>query len=55
MFSSDGGFTSSSKANSAACSLENDVEIHTENTGEWIILNTQIDVLLDTETEASGV
>ena len=55
MFGSNGGFTSSSKSNSAACSFQNDVEIHTEDTSEWIILNTQINVFLNTEAETSGV
>lgn len=31
------------------------VEIHTENTGVGIVLDTQIDVLLNTKTEVSGV
>ena len=55
MLGSDGGFASSSKANSASWSFKDDVKVHTENTGEWIILNTQIDVFLDTETETSSI
>ena len=50
---SDSGFTSSSQTNSASWSLEDDVKVHTENTSEWIILNTQIDVFLNTESETS--
>jgi len=51
----DSGFASSSETNSASWSFEDDVEVHTEDTGEWIILNTQIDVFLDTEAETSSV
>jgi hypothetical protein len=49
----DGGFASSAEANSASGTLEDDVEVHAENTSEGIILETQIDVLLNTETEAT--
>ena len=55
MLGSDSGFTSSSQTNSASGSLEDHVEVHTENTGEGVILNTEIDVLLDTKTEISRV
>ena len=47
------GFASSSETDSASWSLEDNVEVHTEDTGEGIILNAQIDVLLNTETEIS--
>ena len=47
------GFASSSKTNSASRTLEDNVEIHTEDTGEGIILHTQINVLLNTESEAT--
>ena len=55
MFGSDSGFASSSQTNSASWSFEDDVEVHTENTGEWIILDTEIDVLLNTESEVTSV
>ena len=55
MLGSNSGFASSSETDSASWSFEDDVEVHTENTGEGIILNTQIDVLLNTETETSSV
>ena len=55
MFGSNGGFASSSESNSAACSFQNDVEVHTENTSEGIILNAQIDVFLNAETETSSI
>ena len=55
MFGTNGGFASSSESDSAACSFEDDVEVHAENTGEWIILDAQIDVFLNTETEASSI
>ena len=32
-----------------------DVEIHTENTGVGIVLDTKINVLLNTKTEVSGI
>lgn len=34
---------------------ENDVKVHTEDTGGGVVLNTEIDVLIDTETEVTGV
>ena len=52
---SNSGFASSSQTNSASWSFKNNVKVHTENTSEWIILNTQINVLLDTETETSSI
>ena len=55
MLSSDSAFASSAEANSASWSLEHDVEVHTENTSEGVILNTQINVLLNTESEASSI
>lgn len=50
---SNSGFASSSETDSASWSFKDNVKVHTENTGEWIILNTQINVFLDTETEVS--
>jgi hypothetical protein len=35
-------------------SSHDDVEVHTENTDSWVVLDTEINVLLDTETEVSG-
>ena len=55
MLGTDCAFASSSEANSASWSLEDDVKVHTEDTGEGVILNTQIDVLLNTESEAAGI
>jgi len=55
MLGSNSGFASSSKTNSASWSFKNNVKVHTENTSEWIILNTQINVLLDTETKTSSI
>lgn len=55
MLGSDSAFASSSETNSASWSLEDDVEVHTEDTSEGVILDTQIDVLLNTETEAAGI
>ena len=42
-----------SLGDSATRSLEDDVEVHTENTGGGIVLDTKIDMLLDTETEVA--
>lgn len=53
MFAANGGFASSAESNSASGALENDVEVHTEDTGEGVILDTQIDVFLDAESEAT--
>ena len=52
---SNSAFTSSTKANPASWSLEDHVEVHTENTSEGVIFDTQIDMLLNTETEASAI
>lgn len=53
MLVADGGFASSAETNSAAGALEDDVEVHTEDTGEGVILHAEIDVLLDAESEAT--
>jgi hypothetical protein len=50
---SDGGFASPSKSNSASGTLEDNVEIHTEDTCEGIILDSEIDMLLNTESKAT--
>ena len=55
MLGSNSWFASSSQSNSASWSFKDNVKVHTENTSEWIILNTQINVLLDTETETSSI
>ena len=48
-------FASSPQAYSASWSFQYHVEVHTEDTSEGVILNTQINVLLNTESEATGV
>lgn len=35
-------------------STHDDVEVHTENTDSWVVLDTEINVLLDTETEVTS-
>jgi len=55
MFSPNFAFASSSKTNSASGSFEDNVEIHAENTSKWIILDTQINMLLNTKAEATSV
>ena len=48
-------FASSSKANSTSWSFKDNIEIHTKNTSKWIILDTQINVLLNTKSKATSV
>ena len=55
VFGSDSWFTSSSQTDSASWSLKDHVKVHTENTGKWIILDTEIDVFLDTESKITSV
>lgn len=42
-----------SSGDSLSGSSEDDVEVHTENTGVGVILNSEIDMLVDTESEVS--
>ena len=55
MFGSDSALAASAEANSASWSFQDHIEVHTEDTGEGVILNAQINVLLDTEAKAAGV
>lgn len=55
VFGTNGGFASTSKSNSASGALQDDIEVHSEDTSEGVILNTEIDVLLNTESEASCI
>ena len=55
MLGSNSGLASSSETDSASWSFENDVEVHAENTGEGVILDSQIDMFLNTESEAAGI
>ena len=55
MLGSDSAFASSAETDSASWSFKNDVEVHTENTSERVILDTQIDMFLNTETKTSTV
>jgi hypothetical protein len=52
---SNGAFAAPAETNSASGSLEDDVEVHAEDTSEGVILHTQVDVLLDAETEATWI
>ena len=52
---SNSAFAASAKADSASWPFKDNVEVHTENTGEWVILDTQIDVLLNTKSKASCI
>jgi len=49
----NGGFASSAETDSASGALEDNVEVHAENTSEGIILETQIDMLLNAEAEVA--
>ena len=53
MLGSNRSLASSSQVDSAPWSLEDDVEVHAENTCEGVILESQIDVLLNSEAEIS--
>lgn len=55
VFGTNGGFASTSKSNSASGALQDNIEVHSEDTSEGVILNTEIDVLLNTESEASCI
>lgn len=50
----DDGLTSLSSGDSVTWSTDDDVEVHTEDTDGWIVLDTQVDVFLNTETEVTG-
>ncbi len=52
---SNGALASSSEANPASRPLQDDVEVHTEDTSEGVILDSQVDVLLNTESKASCI
>lgn len=49
----DTSLACSSVANSVTGSLENNCEIHAENTSGGVILNSEINVLIDTESEVT--
>ena len=53
MLGANGALAASSKSDSASGALEHDVEVHAEDTGEGVVLDTQIDVLLDAESEVA--
>merc|ERR1712238_485564 len=51
----DTGLSSLSLGDSVARSLDADGEIHTENTCGGIVLNSEIDMFVDTKSEVTGV
>ena len=55
MLSTNSAFASSSEGNSSSLSFKDYVEVHTEDTSEWVILHTQVDVLLNTKSKASSI
>lgn len=42
-----------SSGNSLSSSSEDDIEVHTENTGVGVILDSEINMLIDTESEVT--
>lgn len=52
---SDSGDGSSAVLDASASTSEDDVDVHTEDTNGRIVLDTKIDVLLDTKAEVSSV
>lgn len=50
----DSGSTSLSSGDSETGSTHDNVEVHTVNTDTWVVLDTQVNVFLDTETEVTG-
>jgi len=54
VWGADSALASSSSGDSLAWSLEHDKEVHTEDTDAWVVLDAQINVLHDTESEATG-
>lgn len=55
MLGTDSGLLGLSLGDSHTRSTHNDVEVHSEDTDSGIVLDSEIDVLLDTETEVSGL
>ena len=51
----DSSWSDLSLGDSVSWADEDDVEVHAEDTGGRIVLQTQVDVFSDTEAEASGV
>lgn len=51
---SDSTSASLSSSNSSTVSAHDNVEVHTVNTDTWVVLDTQVDVLVNTETEVTS-
>jgi hypothetical protein len=51
----NGTFASSPQSDPASGSLQDNVEVHSENTSEGVVLDTQIDVLLNAESKTSYI
>ncbi|KAH3669059.1 hypothetical protein OGAPHI_001655 [Ogataea philodendri] len=47
--------SSLSSCNSETGSTHHNVEVHTVDTDTWVVLDTKVDVFLDTETKVSGL
>ena len=43
------------KSRASSCNLHADVEVHAVDTDRWVVLDAQVDVLRDTETEVAGL
>lgn len=50
----DWGSASLSSGNSGTVSVHDNVEVHTVNTNTWVVLDTQVNVLVNTETEVTS-
>lgn len=50
----DNTSSSLSSRDSGTVSTHDNVEVHTVNTDTWVVLDTQVDVLVNTETEVTG-
>lgn len=54
MVQADAALLMTALADRKAWSTKNDEEIHSINANAWVVLNSKIDVLLDTEPEVTG-
>lgn len=43
------------KSRASSCNLHADVEVHAVDTDRWVVLDTQVNVLRDTETEVASL
>jgi hypothetical protein len=53
--STQAGTASLPQAHSSACTSQDDVEVHTEDTGVWVVFHAQINVFLNTKAEVASI